>query len=68
VPIFALKSDLQEMHNLAGDVVYAERLTSMQARFETTRVFYGDTDETVWQRGPTKRYPPETYIRSPTKR
>ena len=66
--LFDLKNDPQEMSNLASDTAHADRLKSMQVRFQTTRKFYDDTDESVWQRGAGKRYPPETYIRPPQKR
>lgn len=66
--LFDLKNDPQEMNNLANDPAHAERLQSMQARFQATREFYGDTDESVWQRGSFQRYAPDTYIRPPRRR
>ncbi|MFT5302369.1 MAG: arylsulfatase A-like enzyme [Mariniblastus sp.] len=66
--LFDLKNDPQEMTNLATDTAHAEKFKSMQARFQTTREFYGDTDESVWQRGAGKRYAPEAYIRPPTEK
>jgi N-acetylglucosamine-6-sulfatase len=66
--LFDLKNDPQEMNNLATDTAHAKKLKSMQARFRTTREFYGDTDESVWQRGAGKKYALDTYIRPPTRR
>ena len=66
--LYDLKNDPQEMKNLAAETAYAEKLKSMQARFQTTREYYDDTDESVWQRGAGKRYPDASYIRPPRTR
>ncbi len=66
--LFDLENDPQEMTNLATDAAYAVKLKSMQDRFQATRELYDDTDESVWQPGAGKRYPPETYIRPPRRR
>ncbi len=61
--LFDLKKDPQEMTNLAENSAYASQLKALKERFQKTRVFYEDTDESVWLRGKTKRYRPEDYIR-----
>ncbi|GAB5406999.1 MAG: hypothetical protein Aurels2KO_52300 [Aureliella sp.] len=66
--LYDLKSDPQEMHNLAKDPKYADQLKAMQARFQATRKFYDDTDESIWKPGPGARYAAESYIRPPRKR
>ncbi len=66
--LYDLNNDPQEMKNLAKETAYAGKLKSMQARFQATREFYGDTNEDVWKPGPGKRYPPEAYIRPPRQR
>lgn len=66
--LYDLKNDPQEMHNLATDSAHAEKLRSMQDRFKKTRELYADTDESIWQPGPGKKYAPEAYIRPPRKR
>ena len=63
--LFDLNNDPQEMNNLATKSAYAKTLESMQSRFESTRKFYDDLDESVWQRGPGQRYAPDSYIRKP---
>jgi arylsulfatase A-like enzyme len=66
--LFDLRNDPQELSNLAADRVHAQKLKSLKDRFASTRKFYDDTNENVWQRGPGKRYASETYIRPPRKR
>jgi arylsulfatase A-like enzyme len=61
--LFSMKQDPQEMTNLATEPHYAALLTAMKARFQKARLFYDDTDESVWGRGRTKRFRPEDYIR-----
>ena len=51
------------MTNLAFFPQYQSQLAAMKDLFWKTRTFYDDTDESVWQRGATKRYRPEDYIR-----
>ncbi|TWU57191.1 sulfatase family protein [Rubripirellula reticaptiva] len=66
--LFDLKNDPQEMTNLATDTNHAAKLKAMQARFQETRQFYDDTDESVWKRGASQRYAPDSYIQPPRKR
>ncbi|MEM7234603.1 MAG: sulfatase/phosphatase domain-containing protein, partial [Planctomycetota bacterium] len=65
--LFDLKNDPKEMRNVVADPKHAERLAAMKKRYETTKKFYGDTDETVWRRQ-TKRYREDSYIRKPRRR
>ncbi len=66
--LYDLNSDPQEMHNLASDAKYADKLESMQLLFQQTRERYDDTDESIWKPGPGKSYAAESYIRPPRKR
>lgn len=63
--LYDLKQDPQEMHNLAHAPEHAAKLKELQTRFEQTREFYGDTDESVWGGGNREKYPPEAYIVPP---
>jgi len=61
--LYDVKKDPQDMTNLAFFPQHQSQLAAMKDRFWKTRTFYDDTDESVWQRGATKRYRPEDYIR-----
>ena len=61
--LYDVKKDPQDMTNLAFFPQYQSQLAAMKDLFWKTRTFYDDTDESVWQRGATKRYRPEDYIR-----
>ncbi len=56
------------MRNLVGDPKHAVLVSGMKARFWNTRKGYGDTDESVWKPGATKRFRPDDYIRQPRQR
>ena len=61
--LFDLENDPKEMSNLAPLPEHQATLAKLKKRFQQTREFYGDTDESVWQRGRTRRYAREAYIR-----
>ncbi len=65
--LFDLTKDPQEMVNLAGDPKFADKLASMKKRYQKTKTFYDDTDESVWG-GRGERYRDEDYIRPPRQR
>ena len=61
--LFDLEQDPAEMHNLAEQPEHQETLALLQTRFEQTRNFYGDTDESAWKPGRQRRFAKDAYIR-----
>ncbi|MCA9215264.1 MAG: sulfatase [Planctomycetales bacterium] len=61
--LFDLNNDPTEMRNLAELSEHQETLEKLKLRFQQTREFYGDTDETVWQPGRGRQFNRDDYIR-----
>lgn len=61
--LYDLEQDPQEMHNLSELPEHQETLAALQARFQNTRQFYGDTDESAWKPGRQRTFARDAYIR-----
>lgn len=68
--LYDLAADPNEMTNLATAPTHAAKLAAMKKLYQTTKEFYGDTDESVWTNRRTTPFAPTDYIRrrSPRRR